>query len=125
MPDQTNLDPFVPEVLAEPYAVYAELRRRGVYQLPDTTINLLSSGLALLLQHPEQLALVTYDPTLIPNFVEEARIESPVQCLFRIKEATQIDGVRCAQRLPGRSVWPGQPGLPRSLSGGGVPGPDV
>ena len=31
MPDQTNLDPFVPEVLAEPYTVYAELRRRGVY----------------------------------------------------------------------------------------------
>ncbi len=31
MPNQTNLDPFVPEVLEEPYAVYAELRRRGVY----------------------------------------------------------------------------------------------
>lgn len=62
----------------------------------DTTINLLSSGLALLLQHPEQLALVTADPSLIPNFVEEAmRIESPVQCLFRtVKEDTQMDSVR-------------------------------
>ena len=38
MPNQTNLDPFVPEVLEDPYEVFAELRRRGVYQLPDTTM---------------------------------------------------------------------------------------
>jgi cytochrome P450 len=62
----------------------------------DTTINLLSSGMALLLQHPEQLARVSADLSLIPNFVEEAlRVESPVQCLFRTATAdTEVGGVR-------------------------------
>src|SRR5262249_49387791 len=62
----------------------------------DTTINLLSSGMALLLRHPEQLARVSADPSLIPNFVEEAlRVESPVQCLFRTAtEDTEVGGVR-------------------------------
>jgi cytochrome P450 len=65
----------------------------------DTTINLLSSGMALLLRHPEQLALVSADPSLIPNFVEEAlRVESPVQCLFRTaKVDTEVEGVRVPQ----------------------------
>ncbi|HJY83621.1 MAG TPA: cytochrome P450 [Candidatus Binatia bacterium] len=65
----------------------------------DTTINLLSSGMALLLQHSEQLAGVYADPLLIPNFVEEAlRVESPVQCLFRTaKEDTEVGGVRVPQ----------------------------
>ena len=69
----------------------------------DTTINLLSSGLALLLRHPEQLDLVTADPSLIPNFVEEAmRIESPVQCLFPDGQRGHPDGWRpAAQRVPG------------------------
>ena len=61
----------------------------------DTTINLLSSGMALLLQHPDQLALVETDHSRIANFVEEAlRVESPVQCLFRTaKDDTQVGGV--------------------------------
>jgi cytochrome P450 len=65
----------------------------------DTTINLLSSGMALLLQHPGQLALVYADPSLIPNFVEEAmRVESPVQCLFRTAKAdAEVGGVRVPQ----------------------------
>jgi len=65
----------------------------------DTTINLLSSGMALLLQHPEQLVLLYADPSLIPNFVEEAlRVESPVQCLFRTAKAdAEIGGVRISQ----------------------------
>jgi len=65
----------------------------------DTTINLLSSGMALLLQHPEQLVSVYADLSLIPNFVEEAlRVESPVQCLFRTATAdTEVGGVRVPQ----------------------------
>jgi cytochrome P450 len=61
----------------------------------DTTINLLSNGMALLLQHPDQLALLYEDPSLIPNCVEEAlRVESPVQCLFRTaKRDTEVGGV--------------------------------
>ena len=55
MPDQTNLDPFVPEVLEEPYAVYAELRRRGVYQLPDTPMFIATRfrDVEYVLMHPE------------------------------------------------------------------------
>ncbi len=55
MPNQTNLDPFVPEVLEEPYAVYAELRRRGVYQLPDTPMFIATRfrDVEYVLMHPE------------------------------------------------------------------------
>ena len=55
MPDQTNLDPFVPEVLEDPYAVYAELRRRGVYQLPDTPMFIATRfcDVEHVLMHPE------------------------------------------------------------------------
>ena len=83
----------------------------------DTTINLLSSGLALLLRHPEQLALVTADPTLIPNFVEEAlRIESPVQCLFSDGQSGHSDRRRpAAPKAPGwRSCMARPTGTPRS-----------
>jgi cytochrome P450 len=61
----------------------------------ETSVNLLSNGLALLLQHPDQLALVREDPLLIPNFVEEAlRVESPVLCLFRVaKFDSEVAGV--------------------------------
>src|ERR1043166_1354000 len=65
----------------------------------DTTINLLSSGMVLLLQHPEQLALLYANPSLIPNFVEEAlRVESPVQCLFRTAKADTEVGGLCIAR---------------------------
>src|SRR5262249_24946811 len=64
----------------------------------DTTINLLSNGMALLLQHPDQLALLYENPSLVPNFVEEAlRVESPVQCLFR---TAKIDAAVGGVRIP-------------------------
>ena len=50
----------------------------------ETTTNTITSGLRLLLKHPEQLQAVRDDRTLIPNLVEEVlRVESPVQCHFR------------------------------------------
>ena len=50
----------------------------------ETTLNMVDSGMWLLLEHPELLAELRADHALIPNFVEEAlRIESPVQQLSR------------------------------------------
>ncbi len=50
----------------------------------ETTLNMICSGIWLLLTHPEQFAELLGDYSLIPNFIEEAlRIESPVQGLFR------------------------------------------
>ncbi len=51
----------------------------------ETTTCLLGSGLAALLRHPEQLALIREDPSLLPNAVEELlRFDAPVQFLGRV-----------------------------------------
>ncbi len=50
----------------------------------ETTLNMVDSGMWLLLEHPDLMAELRADHALIPNFVEEAlRIESPVQQLQR------------------------------------------
>ena len=50
-----------------------------------TTSDLLSSGLDLLVQHPEQFALLRDDPTRIPDAVEEMlRIDPPITETARI-----------------------------------------
>jgi cytochrome P450 len=50
----------------------------------ETTTNTITSGLVLLLEHPDQMQAVRDDRSLIPNLVEEVlRLESPVQCHFR------------------------------------------
>jgi cytochrome P450 len=55
MQDYTDLNPFAPDVLEDPYAVYAELRRRGVYQLPDTPMVIVTRfrDVEYVLMHPE------------------------------------------------------------------------
>ena len=61
----------------------------------ETTLNMICSGMWLLLKHPETMKEIQKDFSLIPQFVEEAlRIESPVQALARqaIKD-TEINGV--------------------------------
>lgn len=51
----------------------------------ETTCCLLASGIRLLMENPDQLALLRADPGLIPNAIEEfLRIESPVQFLGRV-----------------------------------------
>ena len=53
----------------------------------ETTVNLLGSGIRLLLQHPEQLELLLAEPDRWPNAVEEIlRLESPVQLTARIAD---------------------------------------
>lgn len=50
----------------------------------ETTTNLIGNAMLALFDHPEQLAAVHADPSLVPNMVEEAlRYDSPVQFLFR------------------------------------------
>lgn len=51
----------------------------------ETTVNLLGNGIRLLLDHPDQLALLLEDPTLWPGAVEEIlRYDSPVQLTARM-----------------------------------------
>ena len=62
----------------------------------ETTTHTITSGMLLLVQHPEQMKLVLEDRTLIPNLVEEVlRAESPVQAHFRYAtKATELNGVQ-------------------------------
>ena len=51
----------------------------------ETTVNLLGSGIRILLEHPDQLAMLLEDPELWPGAVEEIlRLESPVQLSARL-----------------------------------------
>ena len=71
-----------------------------IYQLlvagNETTTNLISSAMMLLMRNPDQMRLVIEDRSLVPNMIEEAlRLESPVQSLFRVaKTASEIAGVK-------------------------------
>ena len=51
----------------------------------ETTTNLIGNGVKNLLHHPEQLAKVRADRTLVPSLIEEVlRYESPVQLIPRV-----------------------------------------
>ena len=61
----------------------------------ETTTNLIGSAVQALLDHPEQLELVSENPSLIPQLVEETlRFDPPIQMLFRTaKRDVEIRGV--------------------------------
>lgn len=60
----------------------------------ETTVNLLSNGIRLLLEHPEQLATLRADPSLWANAVEEVlRYDPPVLMTGRqATERTEVGG---------------------------------
>lgn len=61
----------------------------------ETTTNLLSNGVAVLLERPDLAAALRANPALAPSFVEEVlRWDSPVQLTTRwCREAVEIHGV--------------------------------
>lgn len=57
----------------------------------ETTVNLIGNGTAALVRHPEQVALLHEDPSLIPGAIEEMlRYDAPVQVVARVP-ATDVD----------------------------------
>ncbi|KAA9154927.1 cytochrome P450 [Amycolatopsis acidicola] len=62
----------------------------------ETTVNLIGNAVALLLEHPEQLARLREDPSGWDNAVEEVlRYDSPVQVTVRTaRSTTEVAGVR-------------------------------
>jgi cytochrome P450 len=60
----------------------------------ETTVNLLGSGIRILLEHPDQLAMLLDDPDLWPGAVEEIlRLESPVQLSARVaRDDVEVEG---------------------------------
>ena len=60
----------------------------------ETTVNLLGSGIRILLDHPDQLARLLDEPDLWPGAVEEIlRLESPVQLSARVARVdTEVAG---------------------------------
>ncbi|MEE3327306.1 MAG: cytochrome P450, partial [Myxococcota bacterium] len=69
----------------------------------ETTTKLLTSGIRLLIENPEEWKKIQQDPSLIPPMVEEVlRIASPNQGLFRtVTEDTELQGIplRAGDRL--------------------------
>ncbi|MDG4668206.1 cytochrome P450 [Mycobacterium sp. 236(2023)] len=61
----------------------------------ETTVNLIGNGIAALLAHPEQLAILRDDPGRWPNAIEEIlRYDSPVQMTARAAHRdTEIAGI--------------------------------
>jgi cytochrome P450 len=50
----------------------------------ETTTNLIGNAVSALLDHPDQLAQVVADRSLIPGVIEETlRYDAPIQLLFR------------------------------------------
>jgi cytochrome P450 len=65
----------------------------------ETTVHLLSHSARLLMEHPEVLARVRADRSLVPRLVEEVlRYEPPVHGIMRVTTApTELAGVRLPQ----------------------------
>ena len=65
----------------------------------ETTVNLLGNGIRMLMDSPDQLAVLAENPQLWPNAVEEIlRVESPVQLSARVAlRDTEVAGTAVAR----------------------------
>jgi cytochrome P450 len=68
----------------------------------ETTTGLIGMGLYWLLKHPDQLAALREDPSVLDNAIEELlRFDSPVQFAPRVAiEPIEIEGVTIEKELP-------------------------
>ena len=90
-PDETLLSDIVNTVIPEwgrtltDEELHAEMMADTFVGGSETSTNALSAGVMLLVDNPEQWAILKADPeTYLPVLVEEVlRLESPVQALFR------------------------------------------
>ena len=66
----------------------------------ETTTHSIAEGILLLIQHPDQHALLKEDPSLVPNFVEEVlRLATPTANMWRVAtKDTDINGVPVKER---------------------------
>lgn len=91
-PDDTLLSDLVNTVIPEwgrtlnDNELHAEMMADTFVGGSETTTNAISAGIRLLIEHPDQWALLKSEPsTLLPVLVEEVlRLESPVQALVRM-----------------------------------------
>jgi len=62
----------------------------------ETTTSAIAEGVLLLIQHPEQLAKLRADATLVPNLVEEVlRLSTPTANMWRVcTKDTEVNGTR-------------------------------
>ncbi|MDG4800842.1 cytochrome P450 [Micromonospora sp. WMMD980] len=61
----------------------------------ETTTNLIATGVAALLEHPDQQRLLRADPTLVPRAVEEfLRYDGPIQGVARLAREDVVIGDR-------------------------------
>ncbi len=67
-----NLNPFAPGTWNDPYPLYAELRRTGIYKLPDSIIFLASryKHVQQIMQHPEIFSVRDVGTTLMRDTPE-------------------------------------------------------
>ncbi len=90
--DDVGAEPGAPRRLttAELLPIISQLLLAG----NETTTNLIGNGLVVLIQHPEVMAEVRADHSLIPAFIEEVlRFDGPIHCTFRVAKAgAEIDG---------------------------------
>lgn len=101
-PDDTLLSELVNRVIPEwgrpltDNELHAEMMADTFVGGSETTTNALSAGVKLLIENPQVWEQLKSNPDkYLKTFVEEVlRLESPVQCLFRMaKEDTEIAGV--------------------------------
>ena len=82
----------------------------------ETTVGLIGNAVLNLLEHPDQLALLRADPTLIPRAVEEVlRFEGPVERSLNRWAATDVN-------LGGQSIRKGDLVIPILAAAGRDPG---